>query len=125
MKEQLIKNKTKKLARKKGFNLFSLNKNGEDQRSILDDAYLSYPRGFQYEWYDCSQSLLAKWLREEHNIHVNVNPTFDKFAELSEYRIELLNNYGADQILDEFINEFNTYEQALEAGLLKGLKLIK
>ena len=69
--------------------------------------------------YRCSaptQSLLAKWLREEHNIHLiaykNIN--------IDGYYWCFITTDGITNI-----NSYKTYEEALEAGLQEALKLIK
>jgi len=73
------------------------------------------------------QSLLQKWLREKHNIHVY--PIIEMIvlnAPLYIVSIIIKDNnaeYGITRI--GYITGFRSYEQALEAGLLEGLKLIK
>ena len=76
---------------------------------------------FSNDAYKCyaapTQSLLQKWLREEHNIHIIIPYTCG-------YTIvfNLLNKDG----LCEYPNHryYNTYEEALEIGLIEALKLI-
>ena len=68
-----------------------------------------------------SQSLLQKWLRDKHNIHVNVSYdltfTFKINGDLK----------GSPYIKYPEISDFwgRTYEEALEKGLQEALKLIK
>ena len=69
--------------------------------------------------YRCSaptQSLLAKWLREEHNIHLiaykNIN--------IDGYDWCFITTDGITNI-----NSYKTYEDAYEIGLQEALKLIK
>jgi len=67
-----------------------------------------------------TQSLLAKWLREVHNIIVTPLPTKTKwFFNIQWGGVET--NYE-DFDSDEY---YSTYEEALEIGLQEGLKLIK
>ena len=64
----------------------------------------------------CDLSLLAKWLREEHNIH------------LIAYKNINIDGYDWCYITTDGItniNSYKTYEEALEAGLQEALKLIK
>ena len=66
-----------------------------------------------------TQSLLQKWLREEHNIHIEISREYIKGKII-----------GYDCIIDyeEGIIDLETksiYEEALEQGLLEALKLIK
>lgn len=66
-----------------------------------------------------TQSLLAKWLREEHNIDINI---IAKHKDLGKF-------YGGFIDTNNKINEsigsnYKTYEEALEIGLQEALKLI-
>ena len=65
-----------------------------------------------------TQSLLAKWLREEHNIDVIVecDNNGDKF-----YKVRVWEN-GNYNLL--YLTLFKKYEEALEAGLQETLKYI-
>jgi len=74
------------------------------------------------------QTLLAKWLREVHNIDIQI--TLVK-AGYKEYRVEIYkqpentNEYTYFFIKeDNYIKTFNKYEDALEEGLFHALKLI-
>ena len=63
----------------------------------------------------CDLSLLAKWLREQHNIH------------LIAYKNINIDGYDWCYITTDGItniNSYKTYEEALEAGLQEALKLI-
>lgn len=135
MTEQLIEFETAKLAKEKGFNLavdvyynipnmkiyywklkkiknFKIecakgNYNPIDWNSSkFKDVCLSAP----------TQSLLQKWLRDVHNIHIIVSPLKDKTFKV-EYSKDL--NYWSKHDL------FKTYEKALEKGLYQVLKLIE
>ena len=64
-----------------------------------------------------TQSLLQKWIREVHNILLYVYPYKDYAANVNDPFV-WRSSYTAHK-------EFNTYEEALEAGLLEALKLIK
>lgn len=79
---------------------FNLNKK-------INAGYISAP----------TQSLLQKWLREKHNIHIQILPYNHK------YLISIL-KYGQNGSNPNFDNEFDTYEEALETGLFEALKLI-
>ena len=63
----------------------------------------------------CDLSLLAKWLREEHNIHLiaykNIN--------IDGYDWCFITTDGITNI-----NSYKTYEEAYEIGLREALKLI-
>ena len=100
MKEELITFETAKLAKEKGFK-------------------------FQYAWIPeidnlPTQSLLQKWLREQHNLEV-ISMHADDFV-WWKVKVRRLSKVGAEIIKTEM--EFNTYEEALEKGLQEALKLI-
>lgn len=145
MKEELVTFETAKLAKEKGFdvpqNMWWYNRFGvECGRTDVDEdgnhlyygsgTYVSEPkRNVSKEYYEKqtsisfqapTQSLLQKWLREKHNIEVFVNPYKDYFADVNDpvmYKYCVWNNsIGA---------EFSEiYEEALETGLQRALKLI-
>ena len=152
MEEQLITFETAKLAKEKGFDLlvyagyivYLRDSDLEDGISYLggDDYACTGFKDILYnlnksdeekdlEFSGCrttsapSQSLLQKWLREEHKIHISINPIISKNDwETRVYKI------NPQQLLD-YIKQshvyliFNTYELALEKGLQEALKLIK
>lgn len=77
-------------------------------------------------WDAPTQSLLQRWLRETHNIHVFVasdyNYSLNKIIYYSRIReIDLIEK----EVKEEWGNSCNTYEEALEVGLLNALKSIK
>jgi len=57
---------------------------------------------------------LQKWIREVHEIHINIDRSYERGFYLYEYFID--KNY------QEF--GFKTYEEALEEGLLTALNLL-
>lgn len=114
MNEQLISSETVKLAKKKGF----------DIKSYIKIGLLNQPSNWHKEqlntselWYfNITQSLLQKWLREEHKIDVSVI-YFDKgYLYSVEKRPHKSNHYKVDY--------FDTFEEAKEKGLQEALKLI-
>ena len=91
--------------RDKALNYLKENINRTDDNSD-EEYYLLAP----------TQSLLAKWLREKHNIH------------LIAYKNINIDGYDWCYITTDGItniNSYKTYEEALEAGLQEALKLIK
>ena len=101
MEEQLISFETAKLAKEKGCNLENCTCGG-------------YPDCICYDK-RISQSLLAKWLREKHNIH------------LIAYKNINIDGYDWCYITTDGItniNSYKTYEEAYEIGLQEALKLI-
>ena len=140
MEEKTISFETAKLAKEKGFSLkvfyFYLNTN------ILQDAN-TYERPFyngnpDIEFYfrnwneesknRCSaptQSLLQKWLREEHEIHIilEISNVYTDDNNLYGYKLYKITNDGFKCINIKELNK--TYEETLEKGLYEALKLIK
>lgn len=118
MEEQRVNFETAVLAKEKGFKLPLSSANNY---WIKDGSRIA-----SYEWFNLedfmdyidapTQSLLQKWLREEHNIDVLV----DKGFLCDNYSYEIY--HKNDMIDSEYI--FKTFEKALEAGLYEALKLI-
>ena len=134
MKERLITFKTAKLAKEQGFNEFcdSLYK---DENTLYRDCHEYNPSIKYYNedykesihnpnWYlkeACSaptQSLLQKWLREKHGVHITV--WFSKVEK--NFNLEVYLDTAEDEV--DIIYE-GAYEQALEKGLQEALKLIE
>ena len=108
MKEQLISFDTAKLAKEKGFNIIqqiitTWNKNTREEEYTTDNGI--------------TQSLLQKWLREEHNIHITITSISQ---ESWQYHI----TKPGQRLGDNYEEDFYTYEEALESGLHQALKLI-
>ena len=124
MKDKLASFKVAKLAKEKKFiwgcsNIFDViygddsgkfishySINGSCNKYGKTDTYITRP----------TQSLLQRWLREKHNIHINVTPSADYTA----YKAFV---HKASYLTVKY-EYYNTYEQALEKGLEEGLKLI-
>ena len=126
MEEQLIEFKTAVLAKEKGFYLVTRQSYNPQGTESTYNYLVNHP--------NCSdmfprppQSLLQKWLREEHNLHVEstLYYTFKPGGfgwDIRSVRYEL----GKRGIQDDSANkEFATYEEALEHGLFAALKLIE
>ena len=105
----------------------------EDQLITLDIAILAKEVEF-FRWiyqredipanecYQTTQSLLAKWLREEHNIQVYVcSQTVNGLGIYRDY-VAYVNGSQVNDSRDE---EYQTYEEAMEFGLYKALKKLK
>ena len=135
MEEELITLQTAKLAKEKGFDVRCEKAYFETGRHILEtirDGEITFPYkpprilkrnyGDEFTIFIAeapTQSLLQKWLREEYNIDVIVecDNNGDKF-----YKVRVWEN-GNYNLL--YLTLFKKYEEALEAGLQEGLKLIK
>lgn len=128
MEEQLVSFETAKLAKEKGFdwkvrhhyrdgNMYDktlicsgnpYNMNSEEEQKMWITNLYSTP----------TQSLLQKWLREEHNLHICI-----AYGDLSnKYMGDIMSRDGKMLVDIECIHK--TYEEALEEGLQEALKLI-
>lgn len=135
MKEEIVSFKVAKLAKEKGFNeevLWKYREKDEDSPYLFTSSNSeNVVLGNYYEFCkvekDClpapTQSLLQRWLREVHGEVVIIN------VEFSENNNLLYDYIHYSKIVEEEIEyydgQFNTYEQALEAGLEKALNIIK
>ena len=127
MEEQLISFETAKLAKEKGF--------------TQNPYVISY--SYRYEFTDytgcilsnslfnpssniCTvptQSLLAKWLREEHNIYVSPRESY-AFDGTLDFVCTVNGVFVNHNFKDKPINRFENFEEAYEIGLQEALKLI-
>lgn len=122
MKERLITFSTIKLAKEKGFEISNYIKLGE----------LKQPHNWHKEqlntnefWYfNISQSILQKWLRDVHNMHILMNVGMHDSIKQTFYCNVFL--FGVNLYKGKFRSKTSiyTYEEALEKGLQAALKLI-
>jgi hypothetical protein len=125
MKEELISFETAKLANDKGFNW--LTKHWYDQIGTLNPTKgvrgaMSYERVA----YAPNQSLLQQWLRNTHNIHIEI-----KITNIGRYYNQVF-QFNPDEKSNCLFftsqnvshNKFVKYEQALEEALFYALNLI-
>ena len=136
MREQLIAFETSKLAKDKGFDLHAFQDcynshgytygNGWCERldDFFEDGTFSNSemesKGLIDYYTAPTQSLLQKWLREEHDLDVNVMCLRYKryFYKIFKHDVKLIQ-------LNDVVISYPTYEEALEEGLQEALKLIK
>ena len=111
MKDELITLETFKLAKEKGFDLKICDCGGFPD-CICDQDKIAP-----------TQSLLQRWLREEYFIHASSHCNHSGWF----WDIEKTNGTSlvVFELQDNMSGHFNTYEQALEAGLLEALKIVK
>lgn len=128
MKDQLVSFETAKLAKEKGFDGFCFDaynthkmKYSDGWLEYIDDNEIEIP--FTSESLKSkdilapTQSLLQKWLREVHNIVIDI----------SLYILSDSYYYSVhhDVTVDVGEHVYDTYEEALEAGLIEALNLIQ
>ena len=129
MKEELIKFETSILAKEKDCNLELFGEGFEYINNDGDECWTNVEGGISGEEdtkpvIKCTQGLLQRWLREIHNIHVEVwfdRTQTDGFPYL--YEIYDQNNEMLPD--DKLGNYFDNYEECMEFGLYEALKLIK
>lgn len=143
MKEQLISLDTAKLAKEKEFNIptrdfyTDLSWSPTKLYNCTDVGYpthtsdMDYEHGFGDILLTPTQSLLQKWLREEHGIVLTIafirqNSVLDGYEFFYDCSIKIFDTESTIQ-KDFFPRKglFKSYEKALEAGLQEALKLIK
>ena len=130
MEDTRIIFETAKLAKGKGFpqeaNRLEIpyyNYKGEFKGDVSDWRVRKYIRGEDTSDIgfvsDPTQSLLAKWLREEHNIIVLVD-----YEGIDGYYYKFYSYKEGNKNYDASDKNYNTYEEAYEIGLQEALKLI-
>ena len=126
MEEELITFEIAKLAKEKKFDLITRHSYNPQGTESTYNYLVNHP--------NCSdmfprppQSLLQKWLREEHKIHINVFPVFEFRVQGWTFKTASIFVNPEDKSLPLLQDNgfFKTYEEALEAGLFEALKLIK
>ena len=112
--EELISFETAKLAKEKGFKKLC-------DFSYDDDGILTGNCEQSYNYVASTQSLLQKWLREKHHLIIIIAYQYEHDSTPYSYWI-----YKEFQSLpiNQWVNDLNTYEEALEAGLQKALSCI-
>lgn len=117
MKDTLVTFEIAILAKEKGFKeLCSL--------SYLKEKLVLFGSNNQFENYISvpTQSLLQKWLREEHDIDIIIKPWTGTNKGEKMYAADIL-IFGTSTYIK--LMRQNKYEEALERGLYEALKLIK
>lgn len=116
MEETLIKFETAKLAKDKGFDvptrIYYLT-NGDLAESTIKTSNSYWADVEDYNTC-CSQSLLQKWLREQHRIHIIVAHCPMGYKWSITYHTPFKSDFSAVE----------TYELALETALVESLKTI-
>ena len=119
IEEQFVSFETAKMLKEAGFNEPCCYNYDNVNRFRWFKIGESTPKG----WVPCpTQALVAKWLRDVH--HLNVYACFDDGERKWFFMREntMINDYTSVYCS---IISYDSYEQALEAGLQESLKLIK
>ena len=95
---------------------------------------VGYPENFnqgEFGYSRPTQALAARWLREAHGIHVSSNIFMDSSNDADGNTVDEWNFWSYDlfdnsgRIIEESDDRYDSYEEALEAGLQEAIKLIK
>ena len=129
--EQYVSFKTAKLAKEKGFNESCLfvyidNKLQQIPCEYKPKSNNGYLRNSELNIYTNAisaptQALLARWLREVHDISVAAYRTW---AMDNSYNYEILVGTDFEKMIREECECDRTYEEAMEAGLQEALNLL-
>lgn len=118
--KQYITFETAKLAKEKGFTQFGgryYTKDGNGPFGYISECDVK-------DGFPCvTQSLLARWIREKHNIHI------DSYHNASGY-LYYINKTNGTLVYDSDFDgpndggAWNSYKEAMESGLQEALKII-
>jgi hypothetical protein len=124
MTEELITLETAKLLKEKGFNEYCKDIIREDNGRMMQSVFRTnkdLPKG---AYSRPTQSIAAKWLRETKNLHISI------IRNACGYGYDICKADNGTHITDGIFKgpndggQWDTYEEALEAGIQKALKLI-
>ncbi len=157
MQEQIIEFNTAILAKEKLFDLLVIgyymfdHEEGDHIKTITEFNDYEFPKIYRdnlrnnfngieiesdYEFVSApSQSLLQRWLRERHNIDVDVSRDAEVHFKDEIRWIVMVSNWNDIRIVSHSIAElkhpnhshyidYKSYEEAMEKGLIEALKLI-
>ena len=93
-----------------------------DRKSAKDDLCRNAVDGFQYEYLAPTQALAARWLREKHHINVYACFDYEKFDEKKWFFTREHTMVTDDSAVYCDVINYDSYEQALEAGISFTLK---
>lgn len=127
MEDQLVTFETAKLAKEKAFderitNYFQIGviSKGVQEHTLLVPQKITSLFPNEALWARPTQSLLQRWLRDVHNIYITVQPVIFTGDREPSYFAPVLNNTTINTRW-----KFDSWEKALEEGLMESLKLIK
>lgn len=121
MTEELVTLKTAKLLKEKGFNEYCKDIIKEDDNRIMQSLSLTNKNLPKLCYSRPAQSIAQKWLRETKNLHIEISYMYENYWL---YDILTIPTHDLIGLSDRPIVHYNTYEEALEAGLQEALKLI-
>lgn len=106
-----------KLAKEKGFPLRKVIK--QDGRAFFYELPQSHPDWANCDaWYIPTQSLLQRWLREEKGVIVYPFPMYMRWH----WGVKIIDKPFWHNVANKPLDDFTTYEEAMEAGLKYALE---
>jgi hypothetical protein len=125
MEEKLIEFETAKIAKARGFNVvcenyFSEHFTGDIQENN-QSGFRNWNKEYENSFSRPTQSLLQKWFREIHNL--DVEP--EKYQHNEDGRYYKCRVWGEEFENVGYVTGFDSYEEALEEGLLCALAAIE
>ena len=117
MKDQLVSRDVAKLAKEKGFKVSNTEDHFFYKEGYKHPVHFEYLRtGYGDDIIAPTQSLLQRWLREMYGVHIVILRLQNRDGIFYQAEVD---GKGIGNHND------NTYEQTLDAALIKALKLIK
>lgn len=93
----------------------------QEEFVTLETAKLLKEKGMFTDIEFPPKSVAQKWLRETKNLHIEISYMYENYWT---YDILTIPRHDLIGLSDRPIIRYNTYEEALEAGLQEALKLI-
>ena len=93
----------------------------QEELVTLETAKLLKEKGMFTDIEFPTQSVAQKWIRETKNLHIEISYMYENYWT---YDILTIPRHDLIGLSDRPIIRYNTYEEALEAGLQEALKLI-
>ena len=121
IKEDYVSFEIAKLLKEKGFNEICRAAYTDDGKFITHHNYYSQCKD---EYVAPTHQMAMKWLREK-GFHINASISYD-YSEDADGNIidkrtfwlfEIFSSFGGDIIYTEEVNEYDSYEEAVEAAL--------
>ena len=124
MVEKLIEFETAKIAKTRGFNVVCENYFSEHLTGVQENnqcGFRNWNKEYENSFSRPTQSLLQKWLREIHSLDVET----EKYQHNEDGRYYKGRVWGEEFENEGYVTGFDSYEDALEEGLLCALAAIK
>jgi hypothetical protein len=122
MIEELVTLETAKMLKEKGFNMYCSFTFREDGNYYYSQTSYIANSSLPANNYSAPRLYIAqKWLRETKNLHIEISYMYGNYWI---YDILTIPEHDLVGLSDRPIIRYETYEEALEAGIFEALKLI-